>query len=234
MTVIKRLKFILLFNISILLLNQILGCNSSNNSNLSTVKSKPVAGGTFQMMLHQPHSLDPLLVSTTFECCIIEQIFNGLLKFNTNLNPVPDLAESWYFSDDKTKINFQLKQGVLFHNGRELVSQDVVYSFNRVFDSSLQVPITIKELLQSVEGVLQFQSGAADSISGFVALDDHTFQIRLTQPNSTILTLLAVNYFKVIPKEEYISTQSFTQNPVGTGPFKFNCCSLILKNVSSL
>ena len=218
---IKKIQLLLQFNIFILLLIQIFSCTLSENRDSSKSKITPLSGGTFRMMLHPPHSLDPLFISTTYECCIIEQIFNGLLKFDENLSPVPDLAESWSFSEDKTKITFHLKKGIFFHNGRELKAQDVVYSFNRIFNPSLNVLSTVKELLHSVEGVQQFQEGKADNITGFIALNNHTFQIRLVKPNSSFLTLLAVNYFKVIPEEESTNTRSFFQNPVGTGPFKF-------------
>ena len=57
---------------------------------------------------------------------ILHQIYEGLLYWDSGYNNNPSLAESWE-AVSETEYIFNLRQGVLFHNGQEMTSEDVVY-----------------------------------------------------------------------------------------------------------
>jgi len=80
-------------------------------------------------------TLDPAIGYDWQNWSIIKSIFDGLMDYvpgTTEL--VPHLAESYEVSDDGLTYTFVLRQGVLFHNGREMVADDVRYSIERVLN----------------------------------------------------------------------------------------------------
>ena len=92
----------------------------------------PRHGGTFRIKgAYVPFNqvFDPALPSHYF---VTEQIFDGLVRFDSRFNPTPALAEYWTISEDRARITFHLRRGVRFHNGRELTADDVKYSLERL------------------------------------------------------------------------------------------------------
>ncbi|MCL5003692.1 MAG: ABC transporter substrate-binding protein [Patescibacteria group bacterium] len=80
----------------------------------------------------QPRDLYPLSITTNQpDRDLAEFIFRGLLKYDEKGNIVPDLAESYTISDDKKEYTFHLKKGVFWHNGKELTSDDVIYTVGK-------------------------------------------------------------------------------------------------------
>ena len=72
---------------------------------------------------HQP---SPTSAST------VHQVYDRLTEYDSKIVPQPMLAESWDFSTDNTRIQFNLRKGVQFHSGREFTSDDVRYNLLRV------------------------------------------------------------------------------------------------------
>ena len=81
----------------------------------------------------EPVSLDPAAVNVTYAWLIESHLYDCLLKMDKDLNIVSDLAESWKQLDDLT-WKFNLRKGVKFHNGEELTSKDVLFSFKRLYN----------------------------------------------------------------------------------------------------
>src|SRR2546428_185551 len=63
-------------------------------------------------------------------------MYNQLVRFDAEMNPVPELAESWHTSPDGLTWTFKLRQGVTFHDGQEMTSADVKFTFDRLFEKS--------------------------------------------------------------------------------------------------
>ena len=63
-------------------------------------------------------------------------MYNQLVRFEPDMTPVPELAESWEVSKDGLTWTFKLRQGVKFHDGQELTSADVKFTFDRLFEKS--------------------------------------------------------------------------------------------------
>lgn len=177
----------------------------------------------------EPRSLDPVRTGESSATAVVSQIYDGLVKFDSNLNLEPGLAERWDISDDGLEFTFYLRQGIRFHDdecfpdgiGREMTAADVNYSLHRVCDpSTMTTGAWI--FTDLVEGAQAFNEGTADSISGFEVIDDYTFKIRLMKKSSLLLYRLAMTYsFITAPEAVEHYGADFFQNPVGTGPFRF-------------
>ena len=83
-----------------------------------------------------PEDLDPAFSTDIYSVTLIQQLFDGLVQFDSNLNVVPALATNWVVSSDGLVYTFTLRQDVRFHNGRLFTADDFVYSFTRILDPS--------------------------------------------------------------------------------------------------
>src|SRR5258705_1537909 len=80
--------------------------------------------------------LDPSLVPALSRSRRSPMMYNQLVRFDPDMTPVPELAESWQISPDALTWTFKLRQGVRFHDGQELTSADVKFTFDRLFEKS--------------------------------------------------------------------------------------------------
>jgi ABC-type transport system substrate-binding protein len=165
-------------------------------------------------------TLDPAIGYDWKNWSVIKSVFDGLMDYKPGTTElVPDLAESVDVSDDGLTYTFKLRQGVKFHNGREMTAADVKYSLERTCSPATQSPGA--GYYGALKGFDDFQAGKATELAGVQAVDDHTVKIELIRPDSTLLHLMALNFSFVVPKEvaeEY--GQDFTHHPVGTGAYK--------------
>ncbi|HVH80946.1 MAG TPA: ABC transporter substrate-binding protein, partial [Stellaceae bacterium] len=120
---------------------------------------------------------------------------------------VPDLAESWSWSEDGKELTFKLRQGVKWHDGKPFTAADVKCTFDLLTgqgEAKLRVNPR-KEWWQNVATV------SADS--------DLQATFHLKRPQPALLTLLASGYSPIYPC--HVSPAQMRQHPIGTGPFKF-------------
>lgn len=208
-----------------LLLLQGSGCTnraSSSEDGDRHLAPEPRTGGSLHIMLQAPGTLDPAFVDDVYETCINNQLYDGLLEFDPNLNPVPAIAREWHVSRDGCTYTFHLRDDVRFHNGRRVVAEDFVYSFTRIFEPSREDHGIGGGYLCKIAGVGAFSRGEADSIRGIEAIDESTLRITLEVPYASFLSALAMDQTKVIPREEVERRgEEFWRHPVGTGPFVF-------------
>lgn len=131
-------------------------------------------------------------------------VFDGLALLNPTTGEYqPRLAESWEILDDGMRWRFHLHQGVLFHNGEELTSADVKYTFDVARNPDFESPY-----------ISRFAS-----VGDVVAVDRYTVDVVLSSP---ILPTLAQSVWEhyIHPKSVYEADRAgFADNPVGTGPF---------------
>ena len=152
-----------------------------------------------------PTELDPHLVVLDAASLITDLVYEGLVHEDAALVPQPLLAESWEVSDDGLTYTFALRSGVTFHNGRELVADDVVYSIERVMNPDSGSPwVSYTDTIESVE-----------------APDDATVVFTLTMPDASFLAKLCRRGLTVVPQEEVEANGDLRQVMVGTGPFVF-------------
>ena len=186
-----------------------LSCNNSTQNDKQVFRYNETTGIA---------TLDPAFAKNQSIIWPVHQLYNTLVETNYELNIVPSLALSWDVSADRLTYTFHLRQDVFFHDdpsfpkgkGRRMVAEDVAYSFRRVVD-----PLTASS------GAWIFNN-RVDSINGFKALDDSTFQLKLIRPFTPVLGLLSMQYCSIVPREvvEHYG-RDFRNHPCGTGPFKF-------------
>ena len=159
-------------------------------------------------------SLDPAFSSTLRNIWPINQIFNGLVQLDKNLEIKGDIASSWTISEDKRTYTFKIRQDVYFHNSelfgknltRKVKAKDFEYSFNRLIDNKIASP-----------GFWVF-----NNVKDFKAINDSIFQIELKKEFDPFLGILSMKYCSVVPHEIVtVLGDKFSKKPIGTGPFKF-------------
>lgn len=164
-------------------------------------------------------SLDPAASSNFENIWAVNQLFNGLVQTDNDLNVIPCIARKFKISNDGLKYTFYLRNDVFFHDnpafekgkGRKVVAKDFVFSFNRLFDASVSSALSLLNNIDRSEKT---------NYNGFAALNDTTFEIYLKEPFSAFLNILTMKYFSVVPPEAVeMYKQDFRRNPVGTGPF---------------
>ena len=143
-------------------------------------------------------SLDPHKSVSAGTREVMFNVYEGLVKPNSDGELIYAVAADCSVSDDGRTYTFPLREGVKFHNGDPVTAEDVVYSIRRCADSSEGAPLV----------------PALSVIQEVSAPDDSTVVIRIDEPNLEFLSYLTV---AIVPAEaEDLATQ-----PMGTGPFKY-------------
>ncbi|MEM7057979.1 MAG: ABC transporter substrate-binding protein [Pseudomonadota bacterium] len=165
------------------------------------VAATPKKGGTMRYAgnLHGPSdTLDPIAFTSGIDYLRGRIIYNSLIRLNENMEPVPELAESFEASDDVTEWTFKLRKDVRFHDGSKFTADDVMYTMSRHMgeDSASNA----KSYLTAVKE--------------WVRVDEYTVKCVLNYPNADIAALMGIYQFKIIKD----GTSEFAM-PTGTGPF---------------
>ncbi|MDY0885699.1 ABC transporter substrate-binding protein [Dongia soli] len=177
-------------------------------------------GGSYSIVFKDDlNTLDPAIGYDFQNWTTIRSIFDGLMDYKHGTNDlVTDLAESYEVSPDGLTYTFKLRRGIKFQNGREMKAGDVKYSIDRVVDPKTQSPGA--GYFTALKGYDDVASGKANELSGIETPDDYTVVFHLTQPDATMLHIMALNFSYVVPKEEVEKYGAdFGQHPVGTGDY---------------
>ncbi len=166
---------------------------------------EPTDGGEITVGIAQDleDSLDPHLATAAGTREVLFNVFEGLVKPDSEGNIIPAVAESYDISEDGTVYSFTLRDGITFHNGEAVTVDDVVYSISRCAG-----------LLD--DGVYAADS-TLDSIVSIEAADERTVEITIASRNLEFLAFLATTNAAIIPADY---DDQATQ-PVGTGPFRY-------------
>lgn len=143
-------------------------------------------------------------------------LYDGLVRFDENMNPVPDLAESWEISEDGLVYTVKLREDVVFHDGTPMTADDVIFTAELTMDESIGSAYRSKFIIDGAPVV-------------WTKVDTYTVAATLPSPSSSFLAKLSRAdeiFFCILPKHllegvEDMMTADFNQNPVGTGAYKF-------------
>ena len=148
--------------------------------------------------------LDPHLSIVFATYTFTEHVYESLLRYNYKMEVLPGLAESWEHPDPLTYI-FHLRKGVKWHNGQELTSEDVKFSFDRILDPKVGSPIA--KIFKSVKSI--------------EASDKYTVKISLKETFPDFLRYAAfIRNSAIVCKAEVLKHGSLQKVMIGTGPFK--------------
>ncbi|MBV5338740.1 MAG: peptide-binding protein [Deltaproteobacteria bacterium] len=151
-------------------------------------------------------TLIPLLATDSASHAVAGQIYNGLVKYDKNLNIVGDLAESFDISKDGLTIAFHLRRGVKWHDGAPLTARDVLYTY--------QVTIDPKTPTAYAEDFKQVKSIAAP--------DSYTIRVTYDSPFAPALASWGVSILPAhLLEGKDITTSPLARKPIGTGPYRF-------------
>ncbi len=167
--------------------------------------------------------LDPALGPDSNSALAVGMIYTGLVKFDKNLNVVPDQA-TWVISPDNKVYTFTLKQGITFSNGTPVTAQSYIYTLTRALLPEVKSPIALF-FLGPILGSDDVSNGKTKTLAGVKAIDNNTLQITLKQPTAYFLQIMADSI--AFPLNQTVINQ-FGQtdwvnhaagNGIGTGPF---------------
>lgn len=163
---------------------------------------EPVKGGEITVGIAQDldDSLDPHQTVAAGTREVLFNIFEGLVKPNSDGEMIPAVAEKYTLSEDGTTYTFTLRDGVKFHNGQTVTAEDVVYSINRC----AAVP----------EGQEKPLVAAFSAVRSVEALDEKTVTVTIAQRDLEFISYMTA---AIIPADY----ENQDTAPVGTGPFKF-------------
>lgn len=180
------------------------GCSASQSSGSSSSKevttaadassTKATSGGELVYGLTtEPDNLDPYKAATADTRRILFNLFEGLVKPDSEGALQPAVAESYEISPDALTYSFKLRSGIKFHNGNAVAAEDVKYS---------------------LETAVAGKVAGFDNIAAVDAVDTSSVKITLKKADTDFLPYLTV---AIIPKDY---TEQSTK-PIGTGPFAF-------------
>jgi peptide/nickel transport system substrate-binding protein len=156
-------------------------------------------------LLSDAKRLLPLLASDSASAEISGYIFNGLTKYDKDIKIIGDLAESWDISPDGLKIIFHLRKGVKWHDGAELTTEDVLFTYKTVTNPNIPTPYS------SIYG----------PVKKVEVLNRYNIKITYKEPYAPALESWGMG---IIPKHvlegKDLTSPEINRHPVGTGPYK--------------
>ena len=212
-----KLKFTLLHAaLLLLILSLSTGCRTSDEEQTASI---------VVALENDVQTLDPVMLSDPYTSRVVWQMYEGLVGLDEG-EPAPLIAESWEPSEDFTSWTFKIRPDVYFHKSgvfgtgdstRTVTAEDVAYSYTRFAKG-------IGSFIFSglVEGIDDYVSGNAESVSGFEVVDPYTFRIHLTRRDPSLIYRITSPYLAIMSREAVENDpDAFGQSvSVGTGPFK--------------
>ena len=163
-------------------------------------------------------TIDPAL-SRTGPGDIVGAIFSGLVKLNTDLEVVADMAQSWEVSPDQTVFTFTLRENARFHDGRPVTAEDFKYSWERALDPATESPVA-RTYLGDIVGADEMAEGRTDNLEGVKVLDPRTLEVTIKAPFPYFLGKLTYPTSYVVDRVNVQIGKDWTDTPNGTGAFK--------------
>lgn len=171
-----------------------------------------------QLNIHVPQvnlNLDPHKMEDAFSMLIVSQIHRGLLRYSSEGEILPDIAESWKESEDKLRYTFKLKD-MSFSDGTPITAQNVVFSFARIF--RLQAGIAAD--VDYIQGANEVPKAKNLTSFGIKAVDNKTVEFNLSYPSALFLKHLAVVDCAVLPLTQLDQKLNFDESGSFSGPYK--------------
>lgn len=152
-----------------------------------------------------PAGFDPVRGPSGMSHVVIEQVYSTLVLLDHDAKPYAGLAKSWSVSEDGMTWTFELRDGVIFHNGDPVTAEDVKFTFDR---------------LREPDSGYSYGS-QVETISEVVVKDPLTVEFKLSKPTGPFLIYMAFPGSSIVPKKLVEAGHDLNAQPIGSGPFKF-------------
>ncbi|MFH1381864.1 MAG: peptide ABC transporter substrate-binding protein [Chloroflexota bacterium] len=182
------------------------------------VTSPPTGSGVLNLYGIDPITLDPAICAERISYDYIVQVFSGLVRFDDNLEPVPDIAERWRVSNEGKTYTFYLRHDVKFHDGRPVTARDVKYSWERASRPETK-SLNAAAYLGDIVGVKEVLAGTAEEIRGVRAVSDYVLEVTIDAPKAYFLFKLTYPTAFVVEEANVKTGADWWRRPSGTGPF---------------
>ncbi len=158
----------------------------------------------------EPTSLDPFNSTDGVSTSVQKTMFEGLLRFDQNLDIAPYLAESYEYNEDATELRFVLREGITFHDGSEFNAEVVKANFDFVLDEDNG--LARRSFFNFIEEV--------------EVVDEFEVIIHASEPNASMASYLAhptagMKSLEELEKKMEDPDYNLDRNAVGTGPFQY-------------
>ncbi|NQT89729.1 MAG: peptide-binding protein [Candidatus Omnitrophica bacterium] len=185
-----------------------LGCSSYLSGVDYNIDGPPSYGDAIvEASIADATTLIPIVASDSASHSICALVYNGLVKYDKDLNIVGELAEGWDIEEGGLVIVFHLRKDVRWHDGKPFTAEDVKFTYERLIDPKVRTPY----------------GGDFLKIRSLDVLDPYTVKVRYKEPFSPALSSWGM---WIMPKHllegEDLNTTSYGRRPVGTGPYKFS------------
>nr|WP_224749690.1 ABC transporter substrate-binding protein [Polycladospora coralii] len=145
------------------------------------------------------YSIDPRYISTSFECFLVMHLGDPLVLYDSSTDTIkPHIAHAWKKDQEGKNWTLYLRKGVMFHHHRELVSEDVQFTFERFRDSSLP------------------NYWITENIASITCISPYIITFRLHKPNPLFLRYLSWYALVILPRDVPFAENKF----ISTGPFR--------------
>lgn len=132
-------------------------------------------------------------------------LYDTLFTYDDNMQLVPNVAESYEISEDGTVYTLKIREGILFHNGEELVAEDVAWSVQYIYDNS------------------DWGYALMGNYDHVDVVDEYTVNVVLTEAFGPFIKALASRACYICDKSYFdeVGAEGYEAAPIGSGPYKF-------------
>ncbi|MDD3919229.1 MAG: ABC transporter substrate-binding protein [Candidatus Pacebacteria bacterium] len=202
-------KIVFFVFLALFLYSTIFLINSFYNNNTETV---PAYGGIIREgLVGQPKHLNPIYSSTLdIDKDLVELLYSGLMKYGVDGKIENDLIENYSFSEDGKTFYFKIKENVLWHDGKTLTMDDVVFTLNVIQDTEYLSPLRTSFLGVSLEKMSDYEGvfKLSEIYGGFLE-------------NLVSLKIIPKHALENIPAQDFASDENINiTSPIGSGPYK--------------
>jgi peptide/nickel transport system substrate-binding protein len=202
----KRQALLLVNFLCLVLLLLAVGCSSKTSGNITQTNAAGDPDILTIVVPTDPITMDPAMNTYFAAHQVSRHIYETLFRLDADFDLLPMLAKKWRYLDDVT-IEIELQEGVTFHNGDPLTSEDVLFSLKRAYD----------------DGTAGYANVEAIDFENCKVIDDTTFILVTKEPKANQLALLSNAFTGIFSKSDYEAKNgNFFNKIAGTGPYQLD------------
>ncbi|MDP8292796.1 MAG: ABC transporter substrate-binding protein, partial [Candidatus Orphnella occulta] len=184
------------------------GCGRSSAPVIDYIEAgSPAYGDTIiAASIGDATTLIPIVASDSASHDICGLVYNGLIRYDKDLNIVGELALNWDIEEEGRVIVFNLHRNVKWHDGAPFTAEDVKFTYEKLIDPNVRTPY----------------SGDFLKIESLEIINPYKIKVTYKQPFSPALSSWGMWIMpKHILEHEDLNKTKFGRSPIGTGPYKF-------------